>query len=59
MNDILDCPICNNNFDSNNHIPKFLNCGNGHTICLYCAQSIFDKEKNQFECPFDEKLIDI
>ena len=47
----LECPICNNKYDFDEHRPKLLTCNNKHIICLKCVKSLTCKEDPK--CPFD------
>ena len=52
----VKCPICKNDFNSSNHIPRILiNCG--HTICSSCLNTkLAENKSKQFTCPEDNIL---
>ena len=48
----VECCICNELFDDNEHIPKILSCG--HSLCLACIEKLerFHHETSQYVvCP--------
>jgi hypothetical protein len=47
----LECPICNNKYDFDEHMPKLLTCNNNHIICFKCIKSLTSKDVPT--CPFD------
>lgn len=50
------CEKCNQFFDNDKKIPRVIPCG--HTLCLYCLNSIW-KSYYSIKCPFDsEKFYD-
>ena len=52
----VKCPICKNDYNSSNNIPRILiNCG--HTICSSCLNTkITENKSKQFTCPEDNIL---
>ncbi|XP_071140804.1 uncharacterized protein [Mytilus edulis] len=51
----LECGICTEAFDEDNHIPKLLPCL--HTFCLKCISSLHNR--NTLTCPLCKKTHDI
>ena len=49
----LVCPICVQEYDLDQHIPKIITAC-GHTICVYCLTQIL-KTSSSPKCPFDNK----
>lgn len=41
------CPICENEFSTNQRLPISLGCG--HTICRVCLATVYNRQ-----CPFDQ-----
>ena len=41
------CPICGNEFSTNQRLPISLGCG--HTICRVCLATLYNRQ-----CPFDQ-----
>ncbi|XP_065359404.1 roquin-1 isoform X2 [Calliphora vicina] len=44
------CPICENEFSTNQRLPISLGCG--HTICRVCLATVYNRQ-----CPFDQTYI--
>ena len=42
MENIIDCTICMEKYNSNNKIPRILSCG--HTYCTQCLEKIASSE---------------
>ena len=60
--DLLKCELCDNVFDTSNHIPMVTTCG--HTFCKKCILDINERNQrlNTYEpCPYDntENIFDI
>ena len=53
MDRSLECPICNEAFDTKKRRPKVLDCG--HTICLADLANI-KKVNRGLACPFDSRI---
>lgn len=50
----MTCPMCDENYDDDEHIPRILTkCW--HTICNLCLLELM-KESNEFTCPADEEV---
>lgn len=43
------CPICENEFSTNQRLPISLGCG--HTICRVCLATVYSRQ-----CPFDQVI---
>ena len=56
MENIIDCTICMEKYNSNNKIPRILSCG--HTYCTQCLEKIASTElRNKgINCPLDKTL---
>jgi len=56
MENILDCAICMEKYNSNNKIPRILTCG--HTFCTQCLEKIArrDNRNSGINCPLDKTL---
>ena len=49
----LTCPICFGQYDAEEHIPRILPCGNGHSICSACILHLLFSSDANLQCPFD------
>lgn len=51
ISQLLECPVCIGNFNSDKNKPYILDCG--HTFCQMCVSSLSDKNENEdsFACP--------
>lgn len=58
MENILNCPLCNDYFNNSNKIPHIFLCG--HTFCSSCICQLIIKSKSMKEvyikCPFDNNI---
>ena len=56
MENILDCAICMEKYNSNNKTPRILTCG--HTFCTQCLEKIArrDNRNSGINCPLDKTL---
>jgi hypothetical protein len=52
MDELLTCSICEERYDENDHLPKFLACF--HTFCVECMGKIYDNN-SKFICPVCRK----
>ncbi|XP_023291779.2 roquin-2 [Lucilia cuprina] len=48
--EFYNCPICENEFSTNQRLPISLGCG--HTICRVCLATVYNRQ-----CPFDQTYI--
>eukprot|EP01097_Dermamoeba_algensis_P000940 TRINITY_DN1348_c0_g2_i1.p1 TRINITY_DN1348_c0_g2~~TRINITY_DN1348_c0_g2_i1.p1 ORF type:complete len:207 (-),score=52.50 TRINITY_DN1348_c0_g2_i1:680-1300(-) len=57
LEDLLSCPICFEQYDSQKFLPKLFPCG--HTYCFSCVDKLCVKSKGSVSCPMDLKVIQL
>ncbi|CAL4166887.1 unnamed protein product, partial [Meganyctiphanes norvegica] len=50
MDLLLECEICKDKFDHNDHRPRFLKCG--HSLCSQCIGRSLETNEGKLKCPF-------
>jgi len=50
MDLLLDCEICEENFDHKDRRPRFMRCG--HSLCSECIARSLEKNEGKLNCPF-------
>ncbi|GAU25904.1 hypothetical protein TSUD_376230 [Trifolium subterraneum] len=55
MEELPECPVCLQNYDDENAIPRVLSCG--HTVCEACLVQLHQRFPNTIRCPACTQLV--
>ncbi|GAU33643.1 hypothetical protein TSUD_310510 [Trifolium subterraneum] len=55
MEELPECPVCLQNYDDENAIPRVLSCG--HTVCEACLVQLHQQFPNTIRCPACTQLV--
>lgn len=56
-NSIIECSVCNFEFDEDRNVPRFLGCG--HTFCQSCLEQLktsLGQDRTEIKCPIDRSI---